>query len=1514
MKKKLLIFGLIAVVLVSCAGLVIWQVTKPKAPIITTEVEVSEISANALAAPKIALKGNVITWDSITGASGYEVYINGALKETAKESGYLVDTDTIGQYSIKTKAVSNSDSSTASGFSNEVTYTVSEGGIDVHKLDAPVASMSGKMVRWNTVGNAVEYRVFVDGTEVAETSQTTYLFDKIVAGTYKITVTALNPSSNYTESNKSNEVKHTVDPLSFSKPILVKYTENNKKTFVLVPNNKGEMTSVNVKGITEFSPYTWYLEDAGNGAYYVKLNNGYYLTRFSNGENAPEAKAAVKVDGDLNQQWTFVFVSGNSYKIQNLGHIKDFGNYYYGEWYGVYKFADGVSPWTIENVDDTYVNITKLAAPVITADKMTVSWNAVPDATAYEVYVNGVLTDTVSELTYTVGGTDDVSVYVKAISSESGYESSYASNTVLCTNMFAKPLLAKYKENNGNICVMAPNEKGEMTAVNGNDITDFSPYTWYPEDAGNGAYYIKLYNGYYLTRFSNDNNAPEVKAAAKVEGNLDQQWKFVYVSGRSFKMQNVGHMKDWGNYYYGEWYGVYKFADGVNPWSFGTVDTPYPNLTKLAAPVVSSVRMTASWEAIPEATAYEVYVNGALTDTVTDLTYTVAGNDDVSVYVKAISSAADYESSFASNTVLCTNMFARPLLVKYTTNDGNTCVMTPDEKGEMVAVNVNGITDFAPYTWYFEEAGNGAYYVKLYNGYYLTRFSNGDSAPEVKAAAKVEGDANQQWKFEYVNNYSYKLQNVGHMNDWGNYYYGEWYGVYKFASGVNAWSFGNVGTIYPNITKLSAPAVSSVNMTVSWEAVPGATGYEVYVNGALAETVTGLTYTAPGTDDVTVYVKAISTANGYENSYISNKVSCTNMFAKPLLVKYTTNDGNTWVMTPNEKGEMVAINVNDITDFAPYTWYLEDTGSGSYYIKLYDGYYLTRFSNGDNAPEVKAAAKIDGNLDQQWKFVFVSGHSFKIQNVGHMNDWGNYYYGEWYGVYKFASGVNAWSFENVETPYPNITKLSAPVVSSINMTVSWGAVTGATGYEVYVNGTLTATVTDLTYTVAGTKDVSVYVKAISSANGYENSYISNVVSCTNVFAKPLLAKYTTNDGNTFVMVPNEKGEMVSVNGNGITDFAQYTWYLEDAGNGAYYIKLYSGLYLARFSNGDNAPEVKAAVKIEGNANQQWKFVYVRGNSYKIQNVGHMNDWGNYYYGEWYGVYKFADGVNAWSFENVETPYPNITKLSAPVVSSINMTVSWGAVTGATGYEVYVNGTLTATVTDLTYTVAGTEDVSVYVKAISSVNGYENSYISNVVSCTNVFAKPLLAKYTTNDGNTFVMVPNEKGEMVAVNVNGITDFAQYTWYLEDAGNGAYYIKLYSGLYLTRFSNGDNAPEVKAAVKVLGDANQQWKFVYVSGNSYKIQNVGHMNDWGNYYYGEWYGVYKFAGGVNAWSFENVETPYPFLINSVFSIKSVLCSKPLFVNYTTNDGNTNANVPYENSGFILPIIGSIFFLKKR
>lgn len=784
-----------------------------------TSNEVTHKVTGTLAAPVIALNGNKIAWEAVSGATSYEVYLNGTLKTTVTAASYSMPLDLDeGSYAVTVKAKGN-EFYADSAASNSVTFVVEPAAPLTEPLGKATIAIEGRTVTWTAVEHATAYEVYVNGVKLATVTATEFVFTGRTEGAHSITVKAIAPGSSlYTEGEASNAVEYTVAALDMSKPV-VAYILGTKTMTDFNANAQIKQyidkTWDELSTDDDYVAYAWRLQKQGETDYYkIKVSNGAYLTA-NPGVNKAYYAAAEDTD---NQLWSFTATNGGFF-IRNKAYgnellcAGDVGS----DTVHFYSLADNVSyqTWVLFNVDVTFgEDIKMLDAPQITLTDNVVSWTAVEDAASYEVYVNGKLADTVTELTYTIQADEDgyFAVTVKAVAENC--LPSLASNQVqyMYSSLdLTKPVLATYViEEVTYVASIRADGYLEFKALSDIDEADMYRYIWYLEADGD-LYKIKLYNGKYATWTGTNSGQLEISANGAASG-TSQQWHFELNGLNQYKLFNKAHSDRWSG---GQWTYYFsadgsknlKFTDnGPANWTFTQSDIEFVEKTALATPQVTLTETTVTWQAVENAVSYNVILNGEVVANVNadeTLTYTI-DDSEKGLYKVTIVAVADSDSFYLDSqgseevSYDNRNLFDSPVVAYY--NDSHQTLGQINEDGTLgVGAKYDTVTDYTNYLWIVEKitdgAGAGYYRIKLSNGKYLSHYDNpnsGEVAQTIGADDNIN-DSKQWWRFveDSSRENAFKLENVYFSNYYSNVYLGEWYGVYKYNGGCQSWTFFN---------------------------------------------------------------------------------------------------------------------------------------------------------------------------------------------------------------------------------------------------------------------------------------------------------------------------------------------------------------------------------------------------------------------------------------------------------------------------------------------------------------------------------------------------------------------------------------------------------------------------------------------------------------------------------------------------------------------------------------------------
>ncbi|MDD3921690.1 MAG: hypothetical protein PHO41_11020, partial [Eubacteriales bacterium] len=335
-------------------------------------------------------------------------------------------------------------------------------------------------------------------------------------------------------------------------------------------------------------------------------------------------------------------------------------------------------------------------------------------------------------------------------------------------------------------------------------------------------------------------------------------------------------------------------------------------------------------------------------------------------------------------------------------------------------------------------------------------------------------------------------------------------------------------TALPAPANLRLASKTTASIQMAWDAVPGASYYRFYLNGSFLTSVTGATYNSTGLSPDTVYgfkVAAVD-SDGTLGAYSSNVYIRTEaQLAAPqnLHAAYTGVDSITMAWNGVSGADYYRFYRNGSFLTAVYGTSLENTGltrdtvygfkvaavSGSGSLGLYSGNVYIRTDAQLAAPQnLHETDKNTVSIVMQWDAVPGASYYRFYQNGSFLTT----VYGTAYTstglsadtVYGFkvaavesggtlgAYSGNVYIRTGAAPDAPQNLRSAGATSGSIQM--EWDAVTGASYYRFYQNGSFLTTVYGTAYTSTGLSADTVYgfkVAAVDSG-GTLGAYSSNV--------------------------------------------------------------------------------------------------------------------------------------------------------------------------------------------------------------------------------------------------------------------------------------------------------------------------------------------------------------------------------------------------------------------------------------
>lgn len=165
---------------------------------------------NAIPVPKnLALDDDLLTWDAVTGAVGYDVKVDDNVY-TTEENRFTISVSDYDEHEVCVRA--NTYDGTGK-YSTVITYKRSQKSTTLPQLAAPRVSMTSNRVMWSTILNNNGYKIYFDGKSyVTEKNATYYDLDLSAKkdGRYEVTMQTLGDGVSYATSAISSSYMVTV--------------------------------------------------------------------------------------------------------------------------------------------------------------------------------------------------------------------------------------------------------------------------------------------------------------------------------------------------------------------------------------------------------------------------------------------------------------------------------------------------------------------------------------------------------------------------------------------------------------------------------------------------------------------------------------------------------------------------------------------------------------------------------------------------------------------------------------------------------------------------------------------------------------------------------------------------------------------------------------------------------------------------------------------------------------------------------------------------------------------------------------------------------------------------------------------------------------------------------------------------------------------------------------------------------------------------------------------------------
>jgi hypothetical protein len=1022
---------------------------------------------------------DIIKWDSVTGATGYVLSLNGTEQTfDSTVTSYYVTGGVVGSNAIKVYALGDSTKYITGSYTSLLNVT-----------KYPVPSnykASGSRVSWDAVSGVTKYIVYVNGTEVDNGSNAYFeLGDSYAAGSYTIKVKGYSSNANCVYSDYTAEIAVTkIGKVSGVAVVGGVLTWNS------VDNAASYLVTVGSSKYTVSSDKTSYVVMDASGTYSVSVQAIGDGTSYFNGiasDSLSVTKIAAPVisyaDGTIS--WAAV-ENATGYNLYINGTKVSNGTS------TSYTLPiDGSASYAIavEAVGDnaylssmsTYSDVASIGIPSLAVSGDGVSWKAVSDATGYILIVNGTshcFDATVTSYSLNGQASGDYELQLVVVSNKSSSFSYSADGKKTITKLAAVTNIAA---SSGVLTWDAVANASSYQITIGTSVytspTNSLDLCGIAETGANGIS-VKAIEG---TSYINADDSAKVSLV--VLGSVAN----VSVSDGYFAWDAVesasGYEVEVNGTVYETSRNLYKITDGgtyafrVRAIGSGTyLSSPYTSLktyTKLAAPSgIAASGGRVSWGAVSGATKYFVSVNGTEVDNGSNTYFELGPSYAAGSYTIKV-------KAFSPSDGFIVSSFTQSIVVTKLSKVDGVCVAggvltwnaVENASSYLVAVGSSKYTVSSGQTSYAVTDAPGTYSITVQAIGDGTSYFDGiasDSLSITKIATPVisYADGTISWAaIDHATGYNLYINGAKVFNGASTSYVLPIGGSASYAIAVEAIgdsTYLSSMSTYADVTALGMPSLAANDDGIGWSAVAGATGYILVVNGTryyYDSTVTSYSLKGQASGDYACQLIAVSCKSAYLSYSVEAEKTITKLAAVTDIV--ASNGVLAWDAVANASSYRITIGTSIYTSSTNSLDLggIAETGANGISVKAIEG---TSYINADDS--AKASLTIlglatDVNVSNgviSWNEVAnASGYEIEIDGAVYSASANSYL------ITTTESGLHSFRVRAVgsgtylSSPYTLLktyTKLSVP--SNIKVSsgkLVWDAVSNAASYVVSIN-------------------------------------------------------------------------------------------------------------------------------------------------------------------------------------------------------------------------------------------------------------------------------------------------------------------------------------------------------------------------------------------------------------------------------------------------------------------------------
>ncbi|MBO8173606.1 MAG: hypothetical protein H0Z33_17195 [Bacillaceae bacterium] len=551
----------------------------------------------------------------------------------------------------------------------------------------------------------------------------------------------------------------------------------------------------------------------------------------------------------------------------------------------------------------------------------------------------------------------------------------------------------------------------------------------------------------------------------------------------------------------------------------------------------------------------------------------------------------------------------------------------------------------------------------------------------------------------------------------------------------------------PGIPQNIQTSSTSHTITLKWDDVRGATGYEVEVYNTIVDNKDLSSYTEDGLNPNTQRTYRVRAKNSSGPGKWSAVIAETTLPGVPEGLRASATDTQIEIQWDPSAGataydlEVDGVVVPDIANTTYVHSGLEPNTTHTYRVRAKNEKGMSNWSDPIHpttrppVPEITEVNATSTTIIVNWNQVMgATGYEIEVDgvvinigdNTSFTHDGLEPNTEHTYRVRAVNRDITSfWSELVSSTTHPGIPTNIHTTVESTKITVTWDPVPGATGYEVEADGVVISNGLNTTFVHEGLQPNSTHTYRVRALNSGGPGNWSELITATTVFGKPTNLNITSTSDTitlTWDPVPGATGYDVMVDGE-VMDTGNSTTFvhkgLEPNSWHVYRVRAKSGDVVGEWSDavtGRTILATPANIRTEVANNEiivMWDAVS-GADGYEIEVDGSVIDNGSdtsFTHTDLEPNTEHTYRVRAYSGDVYSEWSELVTVMTAPGVPEIlsaeatpySITIHWTEIEGATSYDLEIDGEMVEGITGTSYTHEGLEPNTMHLYRVRAVH-------------------------------------------------------------------------------------------------------------------------------------------------------------------------------------------------------------------